>query len=73
MEEIKKIMTKQEYDLVKTKLKDLSTEYKTHIDEVLVASHLLAVIRAQINSCLEFVAFYEQQENPLEQNGDKMD
>ncbi len=53
-------------DSAKLKLKELSEDYKQLTDELLKKSYEVAIVREQINNCLELIAaFKSQEEQPV--------
>lgn len=45
------------------KLKELSEEYKQLADELLKKSYQVAIVREQINYCMELIAAFNDQDN----------
>lgn len=53
-------------ELAKIKLKELSEDYKNLTDELLKKSYEVAIVREQINNCLELIAAFKNQESTTE-------
>lgn len=49
-------------DSAKLKLKELSEDYKQLTDDLLKKSYEVAIVREQINNCLELIAAFKTQE-----------
>lgn len=56
----------EDYEKVKSRLEELSQRYKEQIDVVAVEANVLALIRSQINDCLELVYLYQKHEKEVE-------
>lgn len=56
-------ITEAEHAQVKEKLGALLDEYQSQIDLMAKEAQVLAVIRSQINLCLELIATYEENLN----------
>ncbi len=60
-------ISSDDYLKVKKHLEELAGKYQEQIDVVATESSVLAIIRGQINDCLELIALYQQQESELEE------
>lgn len=61
-------ISSEDYEKVKARLEELSQRYKEQIDVVAVEANVLALIRSQINDCLELIYLYQQHEQEVESN-----
>ena len=50
------------------KLKELSEDYKKLADELLKKSYEIAIVREQINNCLELIVAFKKQEEDQKNN-----
>ena len=57
-------------DSARLKLEELSEDYKKITDELLEKSYEVAIVREQINNCIELIAAFKSQDTTLTKNGD---